>query len=1579
MNTETKKIDTTFEDNQLATPEFIQEHNRQVIESYKSQPTLIEEHANQEIAAAEGAYGQRQVFELIQNAADAVRGFPDGRICMVLTKTALYCANSGTPLTVGGIRAILHSFLSRKQGSEIGRYGLGFKSVLGVSDSPEFYSSGVNFCFDPEWSANLIRQNTEFEENTPKLRLAKVIDKEISRENDFILHDLLEWAVSVVRLPFRDTEHDWLKNDINNFPGEFLLFCPDVEELTLEDRSQPLESIAIHRFSRTGENPVKVSVNGKSTEWKVFKTVVKPTERAKTDGGYFAGRESVNLTWAVPAQGGFSDGQFWAFFPLEKEKMSLKGIMNAAWKLNDDRQNILDGFFNEELLEASAKLALGNLPELFDKNDPGKLLEVLPARLEERVGADLQLTKRFYELSFNYPTVPDCQGKLRPTRELNIPPKNIPENAVKFWADCPYQPKDWAHPSTVLTTTRSARLDQLMNTGKGRENTTSWLEALVESENIREIMTNSGISKSEALKVCSSYALRAAAAVYENRSTSIETQQEILRACILLTNEEKLVSLEKNTVFLPAEAGQSYSGINIVHPDLMRENLLLNIFAVLGISEVDATSELQSLLSTDSLKYFSDDYWERLWNLTAKIESNEETAGRSASIIRQHCKKESPQYVVKVKTVSGNYELLSNTLLPGTIADGTENNRTVIIDTEFHTPHAQVLIDLGAAQTPTEGAGSGKESWYSEYKQYAVNAFMEAKPDNSPRPGDYKLDFQEKNFTGPLEPFLRLDDEGRVRFTSLLLNSKEVTENWHFQHISSSAYPVVAVDSPALWSIKRYGRFRTSMGIRSYDEAVGSALTPWSRFFPVVDLGSEIQTFLNFPQTLWDIKNSLIEQALESVGEIANPFLIGAFYAFISDSQPAPDKIRCRKGDTSEWHKPLQVIAVVAESMNDTVISIIKEIGKPYLILENSEDGKRLIKEWNLIPAETSIVFETRAVPSGPETPLTDAFTGLGFMLDDEQSRLKLVPCSTLRREVFTDQGVKSETKTYVADNNCFYYLDSLNNQALLETIVEELNLELSEYEIEDILGSKESEEKNQFIRQIRDTDGYAGKLLMCVGVDNLKKWLSNSLLDVAQSKNKNLTDQNVAELFLAVYGVESLIRLKDDLAALNFDVPLQWAGSHKARRFVKDLGFAPEYAGFESSDRKAAIDVEGPPVLPPLHAFQEKATQRIKSLLLSGGKNRRGLLSLPTGAGKTRVAVEAIIKTIRDDNFQGPILWVAQSDELCEQAIQSWDEVWRAVGSQTPLRLNRLWASNEADEWIEGPQVVVATMQKLQNVIDDLDYDWLKNCSALIIDEAHLSTTPAYTAILEWVGASRKTARCPVLGLTATPFRGGEQETHRLAYRYDSNRLDDDILGDNPYKTLQTMGVLADVSHRLLDGADVSLDSRELIELEKTKRLSSTVIERLGNNKNRNDLIIDSIKKLPSDWSILVFALSVDNAKTIAAMLATDGITSASISSETAAGARRHYIEKFRNGKIRVLANYGVLTTGFDAPAVRAIIVARPTFSPVIYQQMIGRGLRGPLNGGKQECLIVNVKDNFEQYGEKLAFTEFEYLWSKE
>ena len=75
------------------------------------------------------------------------------------------------------------------------------------------------------------------------------------------------------------------------------------------------------------------------------------------------------------------------------------------------------------------------------------------------------------------------------------------------------------------------------------------------------------------------------------------------------------------------------------------------------------------------------------------------------------------------------------------------------------------------------------------------------------------------------------------------------------------------------------------------------------------------------------------------------------------------------------------------------------------------------------------------------------------------------------------------------------------------------------------------------------------------------------------------------------------------------------------------------------------------------------------------------------------------MIEATSQDGFRGPILWVAQSDELCEQAVQTWSFVWRGLGpARAPLVISRLWAGNEAEPVADATQVVVATIQKLDS-----------------------------------------------------------------------------------------------------------------------------------------------------------------------------------------------------------------------------------------------------------------------------------------
>ncbi len=239
------------------------------------------------------------------------------------------------------------------------------------------------------------------------------------------------------------------------------------------------------------------------------------------------------------------------------------------------------------------------------------------------------------------------------------------------------------------------------------------------------------------------------------------------------------------------------------------------------------------------------------------------------------------------------------------------------------------------------------------------------------------------------------------------------------------------------------------------------------------------------------------------------------------------------------------------------------------------------------------------------------------------------------------------------------------------------------------------------------------------------------------------------------------------------------------------------------------------------------------------------------------------------------------------------------------------------------------------------------------------------------------------LIGLTATPYRGhDEAETERLVNRYSSNRLDSGAFAsDDPedvVRELQGMRVLAEADHGTIEGGKFSMTPDELRQSKQTPWLPESVENRIALDPGRTQRIIDAYRKrVDPDWPTLIFATSVEHAQTIAALLTSKGVKARAVSGSTAPSVRRRIVEEFRTGEVKALVNYGVFREGFDAPKTRAIIVARPVYSPNLYFQMIGRGLRGVKNGGNDRCLILSVRDNIDNFEGKLAFSDLDWLWA--
>ena len=490
--------------------------------------------------------------------------------------------------------------------------------------------------------------------------------------------------------------------------------------------------------------------------------------------------------------------------------------------------------------------------------------------------------------------------------------------------------------------------------------------------------------------------------------------------------------------------------------------------------------------------------------------------------------------------------------------------------------------------------------------------------------------------------------------------------------------------------------------------------------------------------------------------------------------------------------------------------------------------------------------------------------------------------------------------------------------------------------------------------------------------------------MGVLERDNPGIKDLDLAEAAIAAWGTDVLKHCKTSLDRL--DPPKKWAGSLRALEFVRTLGFPEDWAGERDEKPDPFLEVEGPRPLLPLHAYQRTIADNVRKLLRGEyGAERRGMIGMPTGSGKTRVAVQAVVEAMRDDGFRGGVLWVADRDELCEQAVEAWRQVWSSEGARASrLRVSRMWEGQPQPLPMTELHVVVATVQTLESKLSNQleQYGFLADFRLVVFDEAHRSIAPTYTSVMQEVGLTslQKADEPFLLGLTATPYRGQDEvETVRLVRRYGSRRLDSGAFlsedSEAVIRELQDKGVLARADHEIIEGARERprFSSGEL----SLPWLPRRVEDRIARNTERTKRIVEAYEKhVPWNWPALVFATSVEHAQTLAALLELKGIRAQAISGGTRRQTRRRAVEEFREGKIKALVNYGVFREGFDAPDTRAIIVARPVYGPNLYFQMIGRGLRGPKNGGNERCLVLDVRDNIETFDRALAFSQLDWLW---
>lgn len=341
------------------------------------------------------------------------------------------------------------------------------------------------------------------------------------------------------------------------------------------------------------------------------------------------------------------------------------------------------------------------------------------------------------------------------------------------------------------------------------------------------------------------------------------------------------------------------------------------------------------------------------------------------------------------------------------------------------------------------------------------------------------------------------------------------------------------------------------------------------------------------------------------------------------------------------------------------------------------------------------------------------------------------------------------------------------------------------------------------------------------------------------------------------------------------------------------------------------------------MRPYQVEAVEAVERAV-SGGI-RRPVLAMATGLGKTVVFAELLRRR------GGPSLVLAHRDELVRQAAEKIRHIW----PEGEIGIVKA----EEDEF-EKP-VVVASVQSLT---EKRLRRWSPDRFAtVVVDEAHHAVAPSYRRILDYLAPEIR------MGVTATPFRGDkitlEGVFDRVVYSYG---IKDGIKA----------GWLSDIrSFRMKTG--INLDSVST----RAGDFSQGELSQAVNTPERNREIVESWRRKSGGKRALVFAASVDHANALAEAFESEGVPAGVVEGTMGMDVRREVLSDFVSGKILVLANYGVLTEGFDCPSIETVILARPTKSLVLFTQMVGRGTRPSPETGKDSLTLIDLVDQTRRH----------------
>jgi len=537
---------------------------------------------------------------------------------------------------------------------------------------------------------------------------------------------------------------------------------------------------------------------------------------------------------------------------------------------------------------------------------------------------------------------------------------------------------------------------------------------------------------------------------------------------------------------------------------------------------------------------------------------------------------------------------------------------------------------------------------------------------------------------------------------------------------------------------------------------------------------------------------------------------------------------------------------------------------------------------------------------------------------------------------------------------------------------------------------------------------------------NQLSKTGIKSLLEIIGTKTyelfkirglKEYSSQSLSELIIKLYGKDEILKQKsirdkiiDTLKIntieeihekLNLRIkndPWENVKKLKFKENSKELNFIESILQVEKRERILEEEkFENPELIEPergLFDHQIEMLDEAKKILKNPIK--KIIFHMPTGSGKTRTSINFICDYIKQRGSKKTnIIWLAHTDELCQQAYEEFKTSWLKLGNKK-FAINKIFKKQKIDlgKIEEGFTVIGLDSAFEQTKKNQSNFFKLcRKVNLVVMDEAHMSVAPTYKHVLDLL----YNKDVILIGLTATPGRSYLKPNEDIKLRdfWHKQKVSLKVKGFNsPIEYLIKEKYLAKVSwEKLNSNLDIKKIfsnheiKQELERLNNGQDLSTGFIKKLSEDVNRINLIVEKIieeNQNPKN-KIIVFASSVENAEIISKVLTVEKIKNTVITSNTHHVERAYRIQEFKSSKskMNIIINYGVLTTGFDAPLANVAIIGRPTQSVSLYSQMVGRVMRGEKANGKKSCKVITVQDRV--YGFKdmsQSFNFWEDVW---